>query len=908
VNSGQLSPGDGSTSPGVLNISGNYIQTATGILTINVGGATAGTGYGQLNISGSATLNGTLNATLFNGFAPAVEEQFSVIQSASEAGDFSTFNSSQINSSPAFAENADATGAEIVGVSNAPDLAVEAVTFTPAQADLGQNVTVNYTVDNLGTVATTAGSWTDSVYLSAGLALDANSILLGHLTHIGDLAGLGSYNGSLTAALPGTLLGSYYVLVETDSRLAVSDTDRSNNTGVAPSKMSIDAPALALGTPVSGTIASGQDIYYRINASSGAAISIAATYQAAGIANIYVRYDDIPSDSTFDESATDPTVTNPQIQIAQPQGGDYYILIEGQTDAGSGSTFTLNASVPGFGLNSVAPAVGSNAGQVTLTLTGSDFTPNSTARLTGSGGSVTASSVVYDNASTIYATFDLTGLTAGTYDAEVTDHSQTVSDAGSFTVVTGNPGLLQTSLSTAQFVRLGASQTTVTISYANTGDTDIPAPLLTVDATNAVLGYSDQSTFDGNTIEVLGINQNGPAGILPPGYHGTITLNYQPTTTAGSTSFNFTLTQLGDSSTPIDWASMEASLRPSYINATAWDAIFNNFTAAAGSTAGSYQAYLDGLATYFGEIGEPTSDFDQLYNFAISTLADDALPVTAQITAEDASVPTPGLPLTFDRTFASDISGRYNEGSLGYGWTDNWQIAATVDGQGDVTVDDNGEELYFASQSIGTYLPPAGDYATLSLVSGAYQLEETNGTILAFNSDGSFSYEQDANGNRITAGYSNGQLSSLTDTNGAYLDFAYNGQGHISGITDSTGNMTNYTYDSTGNLLSNVSSAQESEQYSYVTGSNEAQQYALSTITNTDGTHVYLTYDAQGRLTNQQGCLCASNPVTHIIYGYGVGGTFTATDNTGDVTTQMVNQFGEAAITTDPLAARGETP
>jgi RHS repeat-associated protein len=113
--------------------------------------------------------------------------------------------------------------------------------------------------------------------------------------------------------------------------------------------------------------------------------------------------------------------------------------------------------------------------------------------------------------------------------------------------------------------------------------------------------------------------------------------------------------------------------------------------------------------------------------------------------------------------------------------------------------------------------------------------------------------------------------------------------------------VTNYTYDSTNTLLTTVANPQGTTQYAYVTGANEAQQYAISTITNTNGTYVYLTYDSQGRLINQQGCLCPTNPVTHLIYGYGVGGVFTTTDNAGGVTTQWVNQFGAATITQDPL-------
>src|SRR6185436_11625750 len=46
---------------GILNITGTYTQGAAGGLNIDLGGTGAGTGFDQLNVSGTATLNGALN-------------------------------------------------------------------------------------------------------------------------------------------------------------------------------------------------------------------------------------------------------------------------------------------------------------------------------------------------------------------------------------------------------------------------------------------------------------------------------------------------------------------------------------------------------------------------------------------------------------------------------------------------------------------------------------------------------------------------------------------------------------------------------------------------------------------------------------------------------------------------------
>ena len=63
-NGGTVAPG---LSPGILNVVGNYSQTAAGKLAIELNGTTVGTQYDQLNVTGTVALAGTLAIT--TGFA-----------------------------------------------------------------------------------------------------------------------------------------------------------------------------------------------------------------------------------------------------------------------------------------------------------------------------------------------------------------------------------------------------------------------------------------------------------------------------------------------------------------------------------------------------------------------------------------------------------------------------------------------------------------------------------------------------------------------------------------------------------------------------------------------------------------------------------------------------------------------
>gem|GEM_PF-441485 len=86
-NQAVVAPG---SSAGCITISGNYTQTSAGALNIEIGGTTPCTQYDQLNVTGNATLAGTLNATLINGFNPPGLTQFQPLTFASRTGTFTT--------------------------------------------------------------------------------------------------------------------------------------------------------------------------------------------------------------------------------------------------------------------------------------------------------------------------------------------------------------------------------------------------------------------------------------------------------------------------------------------------------------------------------------------------------------------------------------------------------------------------------------------------------------------------------------------------------------------------------------------------------------------------------------------------------------------------------------------------
>jgi hypothetical protein len=74
--------------PETLQIGGNYTQTASSTLNINLAGTTQGTQYDWLNVGGAATLNGTLSVSLLSGYQPALGDLFTPITALNRSGGF----------------------------------------------------------------------------------------------------------------------------------------------------------------------------------------------------------------------------------------------------------------------------------------------------------------------------------------------------------------------------------------------------------------------------------------------------------------------------------------------------------------------------------------------------------------------------------------------------------------------------------------------------------------------------------------------------------------------------------------------------------------------------------------------------------------------------------------------------
>lgn len=727
------------------------------------------------------------------------------------------------------------------------DLKTQSVTVTPASVAAGQSVAVSWTVKNQGQYAA-AGSWADAVFLTRGSALDASATLLALVNHSGLAVG-SSYTGQTSVAVPGLAPGSYRLIVQVDYRNQVPEGSNEGNNLVVSTPLTVTIPTLTPGTPLAGAFtAPGQAHYYQITATPGQSLAVALQSAAnAGSVGLYIRRNELPTPYAYDYKPSNLFQPSQRVTVPVTQPGIYYVLAESLDGAAASGTFTITASLPGFAIQQIGVVQGGTGGQVTVPITGSNLTPGVQVKLVAGGRTITASAVDFRDATIVYATFNLAGAALGTYDVTATDGMRSATLAHSFQVVAAQRNPLQVTMSAPQFLRDNHPSPLV-IDYTNTGNVDLVAPILQLSVDKAVLSLAGGPQFAGNTAQVLAIGSDGPAGILRPGESGRIVIEALGTSQVRHDQVSI---QLGVAETAgptaIDWSSMKDQLRPSYIQQDAWDVIWSNLTAAVGSSAAQYQEVLAADASALSRVGEATADPSQLLAFEIAQ-ANNLLGGASLNQAGDIGLPTPGIPLLFGRTYLQPISGRYRLGPLGRGWAENWEISASADADGNVTLIQGGTVRLFTQQSDGTFTGTFGDPTSLTRVGGVYHLVDATNNTYVFRTDGSLDYVQDLNGNRVTAGYTGGRLASLTHSNGSWLHLTYNGQGRLTGVAASDGRSVTYTYDASGQHLVSAATPSGTTAYAYVTGQGAAREHALGQITLPSGVQETFSYDARGRL------------------------------------------------------------
>ena len=410
--------------PGTWNITGNYIQEATGALDVGVGGLAVGSQFGQLNVSGQAALNGALNISLLNGYSPPSGDSYRILTFGSRTGDFAVETGLYLGGGEGFSPTYDSSGLNLVAIpegeeagttttlasSLSPSTYGQAVTFTATVAP-----TLSTSLVPTGTVTFYDGSATlGTATLSGGTASFTTSILTtGSHSIIAQYGGDSNFSGSNSTPLAQTVNqdGSGTVVVS------------SLNPSIYGQSVTVTATVTAA-APGSG-MPTGTVTFYDDSTSLGSMTlnnGTAILTTAALVAGSHAITASYGGDTNFTGS-TSTAIT----QTVSQDGSATTLSTSSVNPSVYGQAVTFTATVA-----AAAPGSGTPTGTVTF-YDGS--TVLDTERLSGGSASLTTSALAVGSSS-ITASY---GGDANFTTSSSTPLTQTVNQDGSATVVTGVP-------------------------------------------------------------------------------------------------------------------------------------------------------------------------------------------------------------------------------------------------------------------------------------------------------------------------------------------------------------------------------------------------------------------------------------------------------------------------------------
>ena len=508
----------------------------------------------------------------------------------------------------------------VMDVSLAPPANLVAGTITvPVNGVPGQGATITYHITN--ETGNIIGSWKDTLYLSKDQTWDINDAVFGSVWNSynasAPLAAGGSYSHEVTAVLPGVDPGNYYLIVRSDILNYVPETSEADNLSASVDAMSLDAEQLPLNGSVTGYLANGQAVYYRLVADAGQTIRITMVSEGAAIANeLYVRYASMPGIGKFDYSSLEGYTSDPQVLIPETQAGTYYIMAYGASVSGL-PAYLISASVIPFSITQIDGNEVGNTGESTLEIQGAKFAEATAFFLRAPDDTLYAArNVSLEDASKVYATFDLYNAAPGLYDviAVQADGVTTAILEDQLTVSEGTGADVWASIDGPTQVS-NARLNPFTLQYTNSGGADTLAPLLiaTSDA-KTPLGFSadDLRTVP---VQILGASLDGPMDILRPGARYSLQFLFQTKIISGPLSIQVSTIMPDDSRviTDDEWAAIQAAVRPAGMADADWNAWWASFQPAIGSTWGSYVQVIDRMMMNLSEQDHPIRDVRALF-------------------------------------------------------------------------------------------------------------------------------------------------------------------------------------------------------------------------------------------------------------------------------------------------------
>jgi len=455
-----------------------------------------------------------------------------------ESGNFAIYAKANYNNA-IFEMNTDNNQAMIpltLTLNPPADLVVTSVS-RPNIVNAGDEVTISWTVKNLGPNDLQGVGCSDVVYLSTDEVFDVDDKLLGSVTYDVNLPKYTSTTNQLETVISGVPEGEYYIIIIVDGRNTFYETDEDNNTYCTPNPLVLQLPVLYFDHPVSFTLEQLKykdfklEVGYSISETALVTITTSATDADAGaVNNIYVLHNGVGSNLNYDYSTDGQMAANSELYIPRTKSGFYGVSFFGQSPANESQQVTVEARILPFEVRSISPNQGGNTGKVTVKLLGSKFRYDMPVKLIQtidtSTYTIVGEDLQYVNFNQVFVTFDLTNAPLGTYSLVAENYcagSDTLHNC--FEVVEGVPGQLVTNLMIPEGLRQNR-YTILTLEFGNIGNVDIPAASVHIESIDdSWIGLRRGELNIHRTELYIPLKIEGePDGVLRPGVRGTVSI------------------------------------------------------------------------------------------------------------------------------------------------------------------------------------------------------------------------------------------------------------------------------------------------------------------------------------------------------------------------------------------------
>lgn len=628
---------------------------------------------------------------------------------------------------------------------------------------------------------------------------------------------------------------------------------------------------LTPGTPFAGElVANHQAQVFRFTPDKNSPVVISFDDQSSENQNqVFVRKGQPPTRSSFDFAAngkgSDQRIVMP---MATPE--PWYILVYAHYNE-SPSEYSILAELEGLVVESSVPAEHGIGGDVTLTIVGAGFRPDTQVSLVSNDGAeYPASEFRFDSFTRIAATFTAGQVPIGDYAVRVYREANSyVQLPGAFTLTPGSEAAIDTRLVLPQ--SFGYHQlATIYIEYENTGELAMPSPLLhlkaeqngreaaimTLEHSRLSKGFWTTALPDGFHESITFLAHGETPGVLQPGESGRVPVywaGWQKPWDFTYPDFEFeVIVTTADNLQEIDWSKEEPNFRPDLVGDEDWTVIYQNFQDQVGGTWGDYVKMLNENAEYLARFGTEIRNVEQLLAFEFIQ-ADGFGPMWYQASGTDISLPLPGFDLEFRRVFPQNVNQRFDIGPLGRGWAHNWEIGLIEQGDGTVEVFGmTDHRRLFQPDVRGGYLSTSGDTWTLTRQSGdKFVLTDNADLEYHFFADGRFHFVQDLDSNSLTAEYDGVLLSRIVHSGGEYISFEYDEKERLVRVGDALDRQVNFTFDTVAGYLVGVDFHDgSSSSYTYEDDPSSRSLHAIKKLVRRDGVAEAYNFDEQGRIAS----------------------------------------------------------